>query len=45
VQHRQQKGGGLAAAGLAADHQVVDVVGTLGQRQRNGALLHRRGLL
>ena len=44
VQNGQQEGRGLAAAGLAADHQVVEVAFGRGQRQRNGALLHGGGL-
>ena len=44
VQHGQQKGGCLAAAGLAADHEVVEAFGVRLERQRNGALLHGGGL-
>ena len=48
VQHGQEKGGGLAATGLAGDHQV-DVAGLLavhclGQSQGNGLQLDGGGL-
>jgi hypothetical protein len=44
VQHRQQEGRGLAAAGLARDHQVDEAGGFGAHGQRNGLFLHGGGL-
>jgi hypothetical protein len=46
VQHGQQEGRGLAAAGLAGNHQVDVGLGLVvgGQRQGNGLFLHGGGL-
>ncbi len=46
VQHGQQEGRGLAAAGLAGDHQVDEaaVLGAGAHGQGNGLVLHGRGL-
>jgi len=48
VQHRQQEGGGLAATGLAGDHQVDVALGFArgagGHGQGDGTLLHGGGL-